>query len=361
MQSGVTYGGLNDWAMTFQMNNDPERGFWWGHEEQTTAQGAMSLTTAGHLTVGARVDAPIFYDSNDTGYYVNPASTSVINTMDLQGTIRHNGDTNTYMEFHASNQWRVVTGGSERLEVNDTATKGIRIDATSNMRAPIFYDSANTAYYTDPASTSNLNALTVAGGRCIVTGDYFEPRANLGAISANRNPATSSGVFIGWNRSGGNAEANYISGTNGRVDWGRWTGSAYTLFMTLGTTGGLVNLAGTYGTISSDIRLKEDIKPATSKLNDILSLNVVNFSFKSDENKEKHIGFIAQEFQEIFPSLVTVQDNREYDDNGNVIYGYEDSLGLKVGMEFAILTKAIQEQQEIIESLKQEIELLKNN
>ena len=32
----------------------------------------------------------------------------------------HTGDTDTYMQFHAANQWRVVTGGAERLEVNDT-------------------------------------------------------------------------------------------------------------------------------------------------------------------------------------------------------------------------------------------------
>src|SRR6056300_1663606 len=55
MQNSTTYGGLNDWAMTFQMNNDIDRGFWWGHESHTTAEGAMSLTTSGHLFVGSRV------------------------------------------------------------------------------------------------------------------------------------------------------------------------------------------------------------------------------------------------------------------------------------------------------------------
>jgi hypothetical protein len=35
--------------------------------------------------------------------------------------------------------------------------------ASGDVRAPIFYDSGNTAYYLDPASTSNLNILSVAG------------------------------------------------------------------------------------------------------------------------------------------------------------------------------------------------------
>ena len=51
MQSGYTYGHLNDYAMTFQMNNDSDRGFWWGDDNHSNAQGAMSLTTNGKLTV----------------------------------------------------------------------------------------------------------------------------------------------------------------------------------------------------------------------------------------------------------------------------------------------------------------------
>lgn len=159
MQSGVTYGGLNDWAMTFQMNNDSDRGFWWGHEGHSTAQGAMSLTTGGHLYLASRVDAPIFYDSNNTGYYTNPASTSVMNSIYLEGIIYHNGDTNTYIQFHAADQFRVVTGGTERLEVNNTRTLVNRLYADTDIRSPIFYDRNNTSYYIHGDSTSVLNNL----------------------------------------------------------------------------------------------------------------------------------------------------------------------------------------------------------
>ena len=57
MVSGVTYGGLNDYAMTFCMNNDSDRGFWWGYNGQTKSTGAMSLTTAGVLTVASTITA----------------------------------------------------------------------------------------------------------------------------------------------------------------------------------------------------------------------------------------------------------------------------------------------------------------
>ena len=35
--------------------------------------------------------------------------------------ILHTGDTNTYLQFHAADQWRVVVGGSERLEVKNSS------------------------------------------------------------------------------------------------------------------------------------------------------------------------------------------------------------------------------------------------
>lgn len=56
MQSGFTFGSLNnDYAMTFQMNSDDDRGFWWGDSTHTNAQGAMALTTNGKLTVARGV------------------------------------------------------------------------------------------------------------------------------------------------------------------------------------------------------------------------------------------------------------------------------------------------------------------
>jgi hypothetical protein len=116
--------------------------------------------------------------------------------------------------------------------------------------------------------------------------------------------------------------------------------------------GNTYNRTGVYGTVSSDLRLKENIVDASSKLEDILKLRVVNFNLTNDLDKKKNIGFIAQELKQVFPSFVYESDTREYDEEGNLISGFEDAMGIKVGMEFAILVKAIQE-------LKAEIEILK--
>jgi hypothetical protein len=54
--------------------------------------------------------------------------------------IYHEGDANTYIQFHSADQWRVVTGGSERLEVNNT-----HVLASTQIRC----NDNITAYYSD--------------------------------------------------------------------------------------------------------------------------------------------------------------------------------------------------------------------
>ena len=108
------------------------------------------------LSVGS-CRSPIFYDSNNTAYYTNPASTSVMNDIYLEGEIYHNGDTNTYIQFHAADQWRVVTGGSERLEVNNTNTT-----VANNLIARGVPRSAATGLHTSAATMFTLPARSFA-------------------------------------------------------------------------------------------------------------------------------------------------------------------------------------------------------
>jgi hypothetical protein len=65
MQNSITFGSVsNDYAMTFQMDNTNNRGFWWGNSVHTTAQGAMSLSTQGHLSVASAIR--VGYGESDT-------------------------------------------------------------------------------------------------------------------------------------------------------------------------------------------------------------------------------------------------------------------------------------------------------
>lgn len=54
----------------------------------------------------------------------------------------------------------------------------------------------------------------------------------------------------------------------------------------------------------SDRRLKNITSKSTSGLDKISKLKVYNFNFKNDNNKEPHVGVIAQELEKIFPNSV---------------------------------------------------------
>ena len=66
------------------------------------------------------------------------------------------------------------------------------------------------------------------------------------------------------------------------------------------------------GTLTSDERLKTNIVDASDKLADVMRLKIRNFEWTPEyhPNKvgEKKIGFIAQELEQVFPSLVTDHD-----------------------------------------------------
>jgi len=116
--------------------------------------------------------------------------------------------------------------------------------------------------------------------------------------------------------------------------------------------GDVVNRNNSY-TQYSDRTLKENIKDATSKLDDIKKVRVCNFNFIGDENKQ--IGVIAQEIEQIWPSLVksTKVPDPESEDDSNK----EDEVKLfKYSVLVPILIKGMQEQQELIESQKTLIE-----
>jgi hypothetical protein len=97
-----------------------------------------------------------FYAQAATGYYLDPDSDSILHAIGIDDRIFHNGDTNTFMEFDAADNFRIVTNNAERLDINNT-----RVLANNQMHSPIFYDSNNTAYYGDFNSTSNMSRIDI--------------------------------------------------------------------------------------------------------------------------------------------------------------------------------------------------------
>ena len=156
--------------------------------------------------------APIFYDSDNTGYYLNPYGQSKIRNNDAQEaliiegdypqlTIRKTNIPDASIHFDAgyAKKFNIGpgAGGAEEDEFGFAVYSGprgthygtfLRISAetgfvqvgdkdhpsypldvlgtaysSADFRAPIFYDSNDTNYYLNPASTTNLNSLLVQG------------------------------------------------------------------------------------------------------------------------------------------------------------------------------------------------------
>lgn len=177
-------------------------------------------------------------------------------------------------------------------------------------------------------------------------------------------------AFIRYYVDGGGENTKLLIGTNNDADddisffqAGAERMTIYNGFVGIGTTapGALLHVynAGT-GTscytdginyyASSDARLKKAISPMTKYgLNTIMKLKPVSYSLKADKSNHPELGFLAQEVQKIIPELVSGTE-------GDISKG--ETLGIAYANLVPVLTKAIQEQQAMIEELRKKILVL---
>jgi Chaperone of endosialidase len=93
---------------------------------------------------------------------------------------------------------------------------------------------------------------------------------------------------------------------------------------------------------TSDIRLKENVRPTAKGLNEVMRIQVSDFNFKSTPDRNE-TGFIAQQLYTVLPEVVRMEGTNPATDPWIVDYGRVTPL----------LTRAIQEQQAEVEAVKQ--------
>ena len=118
-------------------------------------------------------------------------------------------------------------------------------------------------------------------------------------------------------------------------------------------SGNVTNTNNSYGAIS-DIKLKENITDATPKLDKLNQVRIVNYNFIGDEQKQ--LGVIAQELEQIFPSMV--EESPDKDKQGNDLG--TKTKAVKYSVFVPILIKAMQEQQATINALTARIVALES-
>jgi len=156
--------------------------------------------TSPTFTASGDFRAPIFYDSNNTGYYVDPNGVTNINHLRINGdwssyglpytaafTIRGTYPSVQYRSTSSNSMWlyHMDSAGniqhyyaagtdSESWSIKHTMAPDGVFTSTASMRSPIFYDSNDTNYYVNPASTSNIRKTNI-----VASGVGWEDHLNL--------------------------------------------------------------------------------------------------------------------------------------------------------------------------------------
>jgi hypothetical protein len=208
---------------------------------------------------------------------------------------------------------------------SDSGDLNLRVDgfiqAHSDMRAPIFYDSNDTNYYCDPNSQSKFRKLWIDNGGA--SGVAWSSGLNMGDGTNYWNLIQDAGVA---------RQRNY--GTGG-YDW--YNNTASTQLMILSNAGNLT-VSGDV-TAYSDARVKTNVQTIENALDKTLKLRGVTYNRTDSEDTSTKVGVIAQEILEVIPEVVKQNDEGMY----SVSYGNLT----------AVLIEAIKEQQKQIDELKE--------
>lgn len=318
--------------------------------------------------------APIFYDSNDTGYYCDPNGTSVFSQLFLYGnrSVIRGGSPTLYFRdtdemsamIHCnSNLLYILRGGVDseswstvngywpqywNLSSNYILMGGVT-ETVSDFRAPIFYDSNNTAYYFDGNSETRMYRTRI--------GPYAGSTSNgnqTGLEIINTSGTGDGNVAAISFHCGGYYGMHQHLRHDGYFGIGGWSASAWRwyVYMPNGdmTSAGSVTATAFY--YSSDRKLKKNIESVNvnESLDIIKALNPVHFTWKDSEKFDT--GFIAQEVQSVLPEAV--EENVKL--NGKNPENDETYLTLKTSAIIAHLTKVVQTQQKLIENLSDKLD-----
>ncbi|CAA9277734.1 MAG: hypothetical protein AVDCRST_MAG56-3502 [uncultured Cytophagales bacterium] len=274
--------------------------------------------------------------------------------------------------------FRVQNNGSTRLLINNAGNLGIGTNTPStrfhvnrsdgNNRLGLFSNSATSGDRTALIEMRNGNNLTwrygvggAGNSLGLTTGQFYIERIGLGAASLTISPFGRVGIntpdpseYMLKVKQQDAFGINLESPTGN--NWEQWVASNGDMFLWAnGNIKGAFRVAsGEYSTLS-DERAKTDIQPVSSILDKINQLKPATYHFKTDGSETARAdtpleyGFIAQDVEKVFPSLVSHHIVPER----NV-----DMYTLNYSGFGAIAIKGIQELQQTVQDQRREISSL---
>jgi len=362
--------------MQYQMSSD-------SLQFGTSATERMRLTSAGYLGIGTnspsyplQVVGPIYSSGNgsSSGYLLTDSggtarnilfldSSSYLNinnaytpgikfysnyntlgmTLDSSGNLGLGVTPSAWSGYRGfqiggtTSLWSSTSGNASSFYTNNGYFNGAnRIYLTTGYASEYIMGAGSHYWYTAPSGTAG-NAITFTQAMTL------DNSGNLLVGTTNTSPTTGIG-----NKITVDATAPYFATVGSSSSSGN---AAYTLYSTGAGAyrfyvdyGGTVHATSTSITAISDQSLKTNIKPLETGLAEVMKLQPRRFDWINGDATNV-AGFVAQEVQEVLPDLV---GDYKYSDT-------ETKLGLKMGDMIPTLVKAIQEQQAIIEQLKQKV------
>jgi len=309
-----------------------------------TTSPIAKLDVSGHL----HVQGQIYQNGHDfimAKKNVDPTSLTANNWgRALVSTANSDGTGDRILSINHGTDWQEGVKSFGNFEVSGNLTVTGTISGTSNSNA-----ATATKLQTvrniggvnfDGTSDINLNGVNQAGNQ--------NTSGNAGSATKLQTVRTIGGVnFDGTsniNLNGVNQAGNQnTSGNAGSVTNGVYTTENQSIAGTKTFTAGVI--APSFNA-TSDYRVKENVQTISGENYTVDNLRPVSYELK--DTKKPHIGFIAHELQEHFPTAV----NGEKDGENMQTVNYLELI--------PVLVKEIQDLKKEVKSLKSEISILKS-
>lgn len=399
---GRAFGGTNNWAGFFELGNvyvqeDLRLGV-------TTAGGQnpkLYINTPAAGSNNTSIEILNAYNGASTTYgiynrltpggtggvhgiwnYITPSASSNSTVYGTRNLILNNGNGTRYGVLSSVN----ANGTGEAYGTFNVlnhdgsgAVYGFRLDATGSTTTGNLYG----LYITGPLAMENYIAgNTGVGVINPVNRLDVEGAAVIGGIYSGSVTAPANGLLVAGNVGIGNTNPVQMLHIGSTTNDGMRIGSAEDLIDGGGnlltssssfapTTDNIRDLGtatlrwddvyATNGTINtSDRRDKTNIQPLKYGIEDLLKLNPVSYQWKNNPENGVKLGLIAQDLQEIVPEVVKDWDYEYSEETGERKKIKNERLGVYYSDLIPVLIKSIQQQQKMIDELKEEIQDLKN-
>jgi len=326
-----------------------------------TASGAYSTVGGGlYNKASGNSSTVVGGDSNQAGGNFSFAGGRVAKVRDAATAGNTTGDQGTFLWADSS----LVTFNSiTSNEFAVRATGGFRfvtaINGTTGEPTKTTSIDSNGKLSTNSVDATSINALSLTVDSIIgQAGGTVDITPNLTVLSG---PVTSGSFFSGTApvngmMVGGSGSDRYMAvkrdgSVSNPLSVSKAAAGYMVGFYVNGSNVGEISSTAsttTYGT-TSDHRLKYDIRPTTFSVDDLMMLQVRDYTFKTDATNTPQTGFIAQELHEIIPQVVAVGGADPAVDPWQVDYGKLTPF----------LVKAVQDLKTENETLKAELAEIK--